>query len=124
MLFAREATKAAQALQRAVRQLLDGLPERGAPQQEAIAYCLSRTSAARNPRVQAEAERLARRHVAVEERILCIALSATSGSGKRPALLMLTDHAAAIGGSGPQQARPLGARRTGAVPCRHVYLDR
>ncbi|MFD8263380.1 restriction endonuclease [Streptomyces griseoluteus] len=98
--LAREAAKAAQALQRAVRQLLDGLPERGAPQEMAIAYCLSRTNAARNPRVQAEAERLARRHVAVDERILCIALSATSTSGKRPALLILTDRAAAVSDKG------------------------
>ncbi|MFC8263299.1 hypothetical protein ACFUNF_38260 [Streptomyces sp. NPDC057291] len=98
--LAREATKAAQAQQPAVGQLLDGLPERGEPQEEAIAYCLSRTSAARNPRVQAEAERLARRHVAIDERILCIALSATSGSGKRPALLILTDRAAAVSDKG------------------------
>lgn len=98
--LAREAAAAAQALRRAARQLLDGLPERGAPQEEAIAHCLSGTSAARDPRVKAEAERLARRHVAVDERILCIALSATSGSGRRPALLILTDRAAAVSDRG------------------------
>ncbi len=98
--LAREATRAAQALRRAVRELLDGLPERGAPQEEAIAYCLSGTGAARNPRVQAEAERLARRHVAVDQRILCVALSVTSGPGKRPALLILTDRAAAVSDRG------------------------
>ncbi|MFG2358671.1 restriction endonuclease [Streptomyces sp. NPDC048521] len=98
--LAREAAEAAQTLRRAVRQLLEGLPERGAPQEEAIAYCLSSTSAARNPRVQAEAERLARRHVAVDERILCVALSETGGSAKRPALLILTDRAAAVSDKG------------------------
>ncbi|MFI1787884.1 restriction endonuclease [Streptomyces olivaceoviridis] len=98
--LAREAAEAARALRRAVRQLLDGLPERGAPQEEAIAYCLSRTSAARDPRVQAEAERLARRHLAVDERILCIALAVTTGTGKRRALLILTDRSAAVSDKG------------------------
>ncbi|MFG2265792.1 restriction endonuclease [Streptomyces sp. NPDC048720] len=98
--LAREAARAAEALQRAARQLLDDLPERGAPQEEAIAYCLSGTSAARNPRVRAEAERLARRHVAVDERILCIALAETVGSAKRPALLILTDRGAAVSDKG------------------------
>ncbi|MGW0189178.1 restriction endonuclease [Streptomyces sp. NPDC003362] len=97
---AREAARAAKALRRAVRQLLDGLPERGTPQEEAIAYCLSGTGAARDPRVKAEAERLARRHVAVDERILCVALSAAVGSGKRPALLILTDRGAAVSDRG------------------------
>ncbi|MEW2515650.1 restriction endonuclease [Streptomyces sp. NPDC046870] len=98
--LAREAAESARALRRAVRQLLDGLPERGAPQEEAIAYCLSRTSAARDPRVRAEAERLARRHLAVDERILCIALAVTTGTGTRRALLILTDRSAAVSDKG------------------------
>ncbi|MBM7436902.1 restriction endonuclease [Streptomyces sp. HB132] len=97
---AREAAEAAQAQRRAVRELLDGVPERGAPQDEAITYCLSRTSAARDPRVQAEAERLARRHVAVDERILCVALSVAGESRRRPALLILTDRGAAVSDRG------------------------
>ncbi|MEU1486315.1 restriction endonuclease [Streptomyces sp. NPDC005752] len=97
---AREAAEAAQAQRRAVRELLDGLPERGAPQVEAITYCLSRTGAARDPRVQAEAERLARRHVAVDERILCVALSVVGEPRRRPALLILTDRGAAVSDRG------------------------
>ncbi|MET8561815.1 restriction endonuclease [Streptomyces flaveolus] len=98
--LAHEAAEAARALRRAVRQLLDGLPERGAPLEEAIAYCLSRTGAARDPRVRAEAERLARRYLAVDERILCVALSVATGAGKRRALLILTDRSAAVSDKG------------------------
>ncbi|WP_159049065.1 restriction endonuclease [Streptomyces sp. NRRL B-3648] len=98
--LAREAAEAARELQRAVRQLLDGLPERGTPQDEAIAYCLSRTGAAGDPRVRAEAERLARRYLAVDERILCVAQAVATGTGKRRALLVLTDRAAAVSDRG------------------------
>ncbi|MEU6553602.1 restriction endonuclease [Streptomyces sp. NPDC046915] len=96
----RRAREAEQALRRAVRELLDALPARGTPQDEAIAHCLATTVEARNPRLQAEAERLARRHVAVDERILCVARSATEGLKERPALLILTDRGAAVSDKG------------------------
>ncbi|MGW7256525.1 restriction endonuclease [Streptomyces sp. NPDC054834] len=96
----RRAREAARALQSAVRELLDDLPARGTPQGEAIAHCLEKTVEARNPRLHAEAERLARRHVAVDERILCVAQSATEGLKERPALLILTDRGAAVSDKG------------------------
>lgn len=96
----RRAREAAQSLQRAVRELLDDLPPRGTPQDEAIAHCLSKTVAARDPRLQAEAEKLARRYVAVDERILCVAQSVTEGLRERPAVLILTDRSAAVSGKG------------------------
>ncbi|MEU1465289.1 restriction endonuclease [Streptomyces sp. NPDC005727] len=95
----RRAREAARAMRRAVRELLDDLPPRGTPQDEAIAYCLEKTLRARDPRLQAEAERLARRHVAVDERILCVEQSVTEGRG-RPALLILTDRGAAVSDKG------------------------
>jgi len=95
----RRAREAARTMRRAVRELLDDLPPRGTPQDEAIAYCLEKTLDARNPRLQAEAERLARRHVAVDERILCVEQSMTEG-GARPALLILTDRGAAVSDQG------------------------
>ncbi|GGV58576.1 hypothetical protein GCM10010294_05710 [Streptomyces griseoloalbus] len=95
----RRAREAEQALRRAVRALLDDLPARGTPQDEAIAHCLEKSVAVRDPRLRAEAERLARRHVAVDERILCIAQSATEGR-ERPALLILTDRGAAVSHKG------------------------
>lgn len=96
----RRGGEAADALRGAVRELLSGLPERGTPQEEAIAYCLSRTRFARDPRVRAEAERLARRHIAVDERILCVALSITDQGRRRTALLILTDRGAAVADQG------------------------
>ncbi|GAA2436588.1 restriction endonuclease [Streptomyces macrosporus] len=96
----RREREAEDARKRAVRELLDGLPERGAPQEEAIAYCLSRTSAARDPRIHAEARKLARRHIAVDERILCVARSMTYRDRERPALLILTDRGAAVSDKG------------------------
>lgn len=95
----RRAREAARTLQRAVRELLDDLPVRGTPQDQAIAHCLAKTLEARDPRLQAEAERLARRHVAVDERILCVAQSETEGNA-RPALLILTDRGAAVSDKG------------------------
>ncbi|MFK4149144.1 restriction endonuclease [Streptomyces sp. NPDC004065] len=95
----RRAREAARAMRRAVRELLDDLPARGTPQDEAIAHCLEKTLGARDPRLQAEAERLARRHIAVDERILCVAQSETEGRA-RPALLILTDRGAAVSDKG------------------------
>jgi hypothetical protein len=95
----RRAHEAARTLQRAVRELLADLPKRGTPQDRAIARCLEKTLEARDPRLQAEAERLARRHVAVDERILCVAQSETEGKA-RPALLILTDRGAAVSDRG------------------------
>ncbi|MFK0059731.1 restriction endonuclease [Streptomyces werraensis] len=95
----RRAREAARTLERAVRELLDDLPARGTPQDQAIAHCLEKTLDARDPRLQAEAERLARRHVAVDERILCVAQSETAGNA-RPALLILTDRGAAVSDKG------------------------
>jgi hypothetical protein len=93
------AHEAAQTMRRAVRELLDDLPARGTPQDEAIAHCLDKTLAARDPRLQAEAECLARRHIAVDERILCIERSVTEGRA-RPALLILTDRGAVVADKG------------------------
>ncbi|MFF7975795.1 restriction endonuclease [Streptomyces sp. NPDC007905] len=95
----RRAREAARTMRRAVRELLDDLPPRGTPQDEAIAHCLEKTLGERNPRLQAEAERLARRHVAVDERILCVEQSVTEGRA-RPALLILTDRGAAVSDKG------------------------
>ncbi|MEU1710676.1 restriction endonuclease [Streptomyces sp. NPDC005706] len=95
----RRAREAARTMRRAVRELLDDLPARGTPQDEAIAHCLEKTLGERNPRLQAEAERLARRHVAVDERILCVEQSVTEGRA-RPALLILTDRGAAVSDKG------------------------
>ncbi|KUN90418.1 hypothetical protein AQJ84_40185 [Streptomyces resistomycificus] len=95
---ARRGEEAAGVLQRAVDGLLKELPVRGTSQQEAIAWCLSRVHLANDPRLRAEAERLARRHIAVDERLLCIAQS--EGERRRPALLILTDRGAAIADQG------------------------
>lgn len=95
----RRAREAARTLRREVQKLLDDLPARGTPQDEAITHCLGKSLGARNPRLQAEAERLARQHIAVDERILCIAQSVTEGNA-RPALLILTDRGAAVSDKG------------------------
>ncbi|MDF3297864.1 restriction endonuclease [Streptomyces tropicalis] len=95
----RRTREAARTLQRAVQELLDDLPARGTPQDQAIAHCLEKTLGARDPRLQAEAERLTRRHVAVDERILCVAQSETEGNA-RPALLILTERGAAVSDKG------------------------
>ncbi|MFC8678056.1 restriction endonuclease [Streptomyces griseorubiginosus] len=96
----RRAYEAVRTLEQAVHQLLKDAPRHGTPQHEAIAFCLSRAGLARDPRLRAEAERLARRHIAVDERLLCIAQS-TPGSGRaRPALLILSDRGAAVADGG------------------------
>ncbi|MGW6542900.1 restriction endonuclease [Streptomyces massasporeus] len=95
----RRAHEAARTLERAVRELLADLPKRGTPQDKAIAHCLKKTLDVRDPRLQAEAERLARRYVAVDERILCVAQSEAEGKA-RPALLILTDRGAAVSDRG------------------------
>ncbi|WP_344630015.1 DNA translocase FtsK [Streptomyces glaucosporus] len=92
--------EAANALRNAVRELLSSLPEREAPLEKAIAYCLSRTDSADDPWVRDEAEKLAREHVAADERILCVALSGSREDEERPALLVLTDHGAAVSDRG------------------------
>ncbi|PJE97327.1 hypothetical protein CUT44_13230 [Streptomyces carminius] len=92
--------EAANALRNAVRELLSSLPEREAPLEKAIAYCLSRTDSADDPRVRDEAEKLAREHVTADERILCVALSGSREDEGRPALLVLTDHGAAVSDNG------------------------
>jgi hypothetical protein len=92
--------EAALALRQAVRALIEDLPGRGTPQDEALAHCLSRAGSARQPRLQAEAERLARRHIAVDERILCVAWSVPVSDRQRPALLILTDRGAAVADKG------------------------
>ncbi|SPF00269.1 hypothetical protein [Streptomyces sp. MA5143a] len=92
----RRAHEAARVLEREVRRLLQEAPGRGTPQDEAIAFCLSRAGLARDPRLRAEAVRLARRHLAVDERLLCVAQSATGSGRARPALLVLSDRGAAV----------------------------
>ncbi|MEE1940021.1 hypothetical protein V1L54_11535 [Streptomyces sp. TRM 70361] len=92
--------EAANALRNAVRELLSGLPEREAPLEKAIAYCLSRRDSADDPWVRDEAEKLAREHVAADERILCVALSGSREDEGRPALLVLTDRGAAVSDKG------------------------
>lgn len=92
----RQAEQAARALRGAVEGLLKELPGRGATQQEVLTFCLSKAGLSRDPRLRAEAERLARRHVAVDERMLCVARSDTLDERRRPALLILTDRGAAV----------------------------
>jgi len=92
--------EAANALRNAVRELLSGLPEREAPLEKAIAYCLSRTDSADDPWVRDEAEKLAREHVTADERILCVALSGSREDEECPALLVLTDHGAVVSDRG------------------------
>jgi hypothetical protein len=96
----RRTAEAARALRDAVRALIEELPERGTPQDEALAHCLARAGRARQPRLQAEAGRLARRHIAVDERILCVAWSEPESDRQRPALLILTDRGAAVADKG------------------------
>ncbi|WP_190040103.1 restriction endonuclease [Streptomyces fructofermentans] len=96
----RRTAEAALALRQAVRALLDDLPPRGTPQEEALEHCLSGAGLARQPRLRAEAARLARAHIAVDERILCVARSTTLTDRQRPALLILTDRGGAVADKG------------------------
>jgi hypothetical protein len=96
----RRTEQAARTLHSAVEALLEELPGRGASRQEALTFCLSRAGLSRDPRLRAEAERLARRHVAVDERMLCVARSGILDERRRPALLILTDRGAAVADKG------------------------